>query len=135
VTGATTTNGIANTGDIATTTLTVTGDASVGGRMDVGTDVFVAGRGRGLQSQLDRHRSDIDTNTRGIAMVAAMTDATVLPGMTNAMDFNVAYFEGETGFSVSYARRINDNLQIKSAVASSNDFDEGVYRVGVSYQW
>jgi hypothetical protein len=104
--------------------------------------VFAAGRGIGLQQQVDSNRSnikqnrrDIKQNRRGIAMVAAMTDATVLPGMSNAMDFNVSYYEENAGFAVSYARRINDNLQLKGSVATSHDFEEAVLRGGVSYQW
>ena len=77
----------------------------------------------------------IDTNTRGIAMVAAMTNTSVAPDMKQAVDFNVANFEGETGFGLGYAYRVNDNLQIQSAAASTNDMDESVVRVGLSYQW
>lgn len=77
----------------------------------------------------------IDTNTRGIAMVAAMTNTSVAPGMKQAVDFNVANFEGETGFGLGYAYRVNENLQIQSAAASTNDMDESVVRVGLSYQW
>jgi hypothetical protein len=55
--------------------------------------------------------------------------------MSNAMDFNVSYYEENAGFAVSYARRINDNLQLKGSVATSHDFEEAVLRGGVSYQW
>jgi len=77
----------------------------------------------------------IDTNTRGIAMVAAMTNTSVAPGMKQAVDFNVANFEGETGFGLGYAYRVNENLQVHSAAASTNDMGESVVRVGLSYQW
>ena len=80
-------------------------------------------------------RSRIDTNTRGIAMVAAMTNTSVAPGMKQAVDFNVANFEGETGFGLGYAYRVNENLQVQGAAASTNDMEDSVVRVGLSYQW
>ena len=88
-----------------------------------------------LQNQINNNKRDIETNTRGIAMVAAMTNTTVLPGNTQAIDFNLSHFEGETGFGFGYARAINPNLQLKVAAASTTDLDESVIRVGVSYQW
>ena len=87
------------------------------------------------RNNIARNRRDIETNTRGIAMVAAMTNTTVLPGNTQAIDFNLSHFEGETGFGFGYARAINPNLQLKVAAASTTDLDESVIRVGVSYQW
>ncbi|MBT8036640.1 MAG: YadA C-terminal domain-containing protein [Verrucomicrobiae bacterium] len=86
-------------------------------------------------SRIASNKRDIQTNTRGIAMVAAMTNTTVLPGNTQAVDFNLSHFEGETGFGFGYARAINPNLQLKISVASTTDFDESVVRAGVSYQW
>ena len=82
-----------------------------------------------------RNADDIETNTRGIAMVAAMTNTTVLPGNCHAIDFNLAHFEGETGFAFGYAHAVNPNLQLKISAASTTDFDESVVRAGVSYQW
>ena len=82
-----------------------------------------------------RLRSDIDQNTRGIAMVAAMTNTTVEAGKCHGLDFNVAQFQSETGMSFGYAHRINENLQIHAAAASTTDFDEAVGRIGLSYQW
>jgi hypothetical protein len=77
----------------------------------------------------------IDTNTRGIAMVAAMTNTTVQPGMKQAVDVNMAQFEGETGFAFGYSYRVNQNLQIQGAGASTTDLEESVVRLGMSYQW
>ena len=82
-----------------------------------------------------RLRSDIDQNTRGIAMVAAMTNTTVEAGKCHGLDFNIAQFQSETGMSFGYAHRINENLQIHAAAASTTDFDEAVGRIGLSYQW
>jgi hypothetical protein len=80
-------------------------------------------------------RNDIDTNTRGIAMVAAMTNTTIQPGMTHGVDFNISQFESETGFAFGYAHRINENVQVHGSAASTTDFDESVGRLGVSYPW
>ena len=161
VNGATTLNGGLNvTGGTTTDTLTVTGastftgiatfqndinaqqDINVGGRINVAEDVFVGGRAQGLQAQTDansaaiaNNRRDIEKNRRGIAMVAAMTQSTVLPGMTHALDANVAHFEGKTGMAISYSRRINENVQLNLAGASTTDFKESVIRGGVGVQW
>jgi hypothetical protein len=80
-------------------------------------------------------RNDIDTNTRGIAMVAAMTNTTIRDGMTQGVDFNISQFEGETGFAFGYAHKINENMQLHGAAASTTDFEESVGRLGVSFQW
>jgi hypothetical protein len=80
-------------------------------------------------------RNDIDTNTRGIAMVAAMTNTTIRDGMTQGVDFNISQFESETGFAFGYARKINENVQLHGAAASTTDFEESVGRLGVSFQW
>ncbi len=77
----------------------------------------------------------IDKNSRGIAMVAAMTNTTINPGMCQAVDFNMAQFDGQTGFAFGYSYKINENLQLHTAGASTTDFEEVVARLGVSYQW
>jgi hypothetical protein len=80
-------------------------------------------------------RAGIDENTRGIAMVAAMTNTRVEAGKTHGVDFNMAQFQSETGFAFGYANRLNDNVQLHTSVASTTDFDESVVRVGVAVQW
>ena len=87
------------------------------------------------QAADSRLRSDIEQNTRGIAMVAAMTNTKVEAGKRHGVDFNIAQFQSETGMSFGYANRINENLQIHAAAASTTDFDETVGRIGLSYQW
>ena len=82
-----------------------------------------------------RLQSNIDENTRGIAMVAAMTNTTVDIGKTHGVDFNMAQFQSETGFAFGYANRINENVQVHTSVASTTDFDESVVRLGVAVQW
>jgi hypothetical protein len=88
-----------------------------------------------LQSQISTNRADIDRNARGIAMVAALTHTTVLPGMTHALDVSAAHFEGETGMAISYSRRIKEGVQINFGAASTTDFDESVVRGGIGWQW
>ncbi|MBM4152256.1 MAG: hypothetical protein FJ220_01870, partial [Kiritimatiellaceae bacterium] len=124
-------------------------DVNIDGRLDVADDVYVAGNPIGLQSQLNSqaatlaqhgntlrsHGKQIDQNTRGIAMTAALTHTTVLPGMKNALDVSAAYFDGEEGLAFSYSRRISENVQLNTAAGSTADFEEGVVRVGVGVQW
>ena len=80
-------------------------------------------------------RAGIDENTRGIAMVAAMTNTRVEAGKTHGVDFNMAQFQSETGFAFGYANRVNENVQVHGSLASTTDLDESVVRVGVSVQW
>ena len=108
----------------------------------VATENYVDAADARLQEQIDtnvrdiaKNREDIDANTRGIAMVAALQHTTVLPGMTNALDISAAHFEGETGMALNYARRINENVQINFGAASTTDFDESVIKAGVGIQW
>jgi len=82
-----------------------------------------------------RNREDIESNTRGIAMVAALQTQTVLPGMTQALDLSAAHFEGETGLAINYSRRINDNVQINFGAATTSDGDESVVKAGIGWQW
>jgi hypothetical protein len=79
--------------------------------------------------------SNIERNARGIAMVAALTHTTVLPGMTHALDISAAHFEGETGMAVSYSRRVQEGVQINFGAAATTDFDEAVVRGGIGFQW
>lgn len=122
--------------------LQISRDAAVGRSLYVTDDVYVGGRTEGLQSQIDRNRGhiednadDIDTNRRGIAMVAAMTNTKIEPGKKQALDYNISYFEGEAGLGIGYGYRINDMMQLNFAGSSTFDFEEAVGRVGISMQW
>jgi hypothetical protein len=112
-------------------------------------DIFIDGN-PGVQAQLDilnqsssanfanaiaSNKRSIEQNARGIAMVAALQHTTVLPGMSQALDVSAAHFEGETGMSINYARRINENVQINFGAASTDDFDESVIKAGIGFQW
>jgi len=117
-------------------------DVIVNNDLYVGGDVFVNGRTQGLQEQVDANRAairsnkkDIQRNTRGIAMVAAMTHTTVLPGMENALDVSTAHFEGKTGLAISYSRRVNDHVQLNFGAATTTELDESVVRAGIGVQW
>ena len=88
-----------------------------------------------LQTQINTNHAAIDRNTRGSAMVAALTHTTVLPGMTHALDISAAHFEDETGMALSYSRRISDGVQVNFGTASTTDFEEAVVRAGIGFQW
>jgi hypothetical protein len=128
-------------GDLQDIDFLVENGLFVNGEM-VATENYVDAADARLQAQIDtnvrdiaKNREDIETNTRGIAMVAALQHTTVLPGMTNALDISAAHFEGETGMALNYARRINENVQINFGAASTTDFDESVIKAGVGIQW
>ena len=80
-------------------------------------------------------RNSIDRNTRGIAMVAALQTPVVSAGKTQAVNFGVATFDGQTGLAGGYAYRINQSLQVNISASSTSDFKESVVRGGVNYEW
>jgi hypothetical protein len=151
-------------GDIASTTgVDESKDIRVANDLYVDGDIFIDGN-LGVQAQLDilnqsssanfanaiannstaiannstaiaSNKLSIERNARGIAMVAALQHTTVLPGMSHALDVSAAHFEGETGMSLNYARRINENVQINFGAASTDDFDESVIKAGIGVQW
>ena len=144
-------------GDIASTTgVDESKNIRVANDLNVDGDVFIDGN-LGVQAQLDilnqsssgnfanaiasnstaiaSNKRSIEQNARGIAMVAALQHTTVLPGMSQALDVSAAHFEGETGMSINYARRINENVQINFGAASTDDFDESVIKAGIGFQW
>lgn len=144
-------------GDIASTTgVDESKDIRVANDLKVDGDIFIDGN-LGVQAQLDilnqsssanfanaiannstaiaSNKRSIERNARGIAMVAALQHTTVLPGMSHALDVSAAHFEGETGMSLNYARRINENVQINFGAASTDDFDESVIKAGIGVQW
>ncbi|OUX37888.1 MAG: hypothetical protein CBE26_02240, partial [Kiritimatiellaceae bacterium TMED266] len=86
------------------------------------------------ERQIAVNTEEIQANRRGIAMAAALTHTTILPGNSHALDVSAATFEGETGFAVNYSGRINDNTQINFGAAGTTD-GEGIYRGGVGVQW
>ena len=126
------------TDTIATTSgdLTLDADVNITGDLNIaGLTGDVASRINSNSSRIASNKEDIEQNTRGIAMVAALQHTTVLPGMNNAFDLSAAHFEGETGLALNYARRINENVQINFGAASTTDFDESVIKAGIGVQW
>ena len=121
---------VTNGSDLLIDGVSVATDADVAAEVIARSEADAA-----LQTQIDVNRADIDRNARGIAMVAALTHTTVLPGMTHALDISAAHFEGETGMAVSYSRRVKEGVQINFGAASTTDFDESVVRAGIGYQW
>ena len=129
--------------DEATDTIsTSSGDINLDADVDITGDLTIAGltgdvasRINNNSSRIESNQENIEQNTRGIAMVAALQHTTVLPGMTNAFDLSAAYFEGETGLALNFARRLSDNVQINFGAASTTDFDESVIKAGIGVQW
>ena len=121
---------VTNGSDLLIDGVSVATDADVAAEVIARSEADAA-----LQTQIDVNRADIDRNARGIAMVAALTHTTVLPGMTHALDISAAHFEGETGMAVSYSRRVKEGVQINFGAASTTDFEESVVRAGIGYQW
>jgi hypothetical protein len=135
--------------DTTDTISTTSGDLTLDAAVDITGDLTIAGLTGDVASRINSNSSaiannsnriesnkeNIERNTRGIAMVAALQHTTVLPGMTHALDIGAAHFEGETGMSLNYARRINENVQINFGAASTTDFDESVIKAGIGVQW
>jgi|GEM_PF-1561104 len=128
--------------DVTDTISTTSGDINLDADVDITGDLTIAGLTGDVASRINSNSSaiasnkdDIEQNSRGIAMVAALQHTTVLPGMTNAFDLSAAHFEGETGLALNFARRINENVQINFGAASTTDFDESVIKAGIGVQW
>ena len=87
------------------------------------------------ETRLISAESNIQRLNRGIAMTAALVTPTIESGNNNAVSFTAAGYEGDTGFSLGYARRISGGLSAHLAVASSDQFEETVVRGGVNFSW
>ena len=68
----------------------------------------------------------IDQNRKGIAMVAALTHSTVLPGKSHALDISAASFEGEMGVAINYSGRLDENTQINFGYSGTGLLDENI---------
>jgi hypothetical protein len=77
--------------------------------------------------------SDIAVNRDGIAMAAAISHSTILPGMTQALDISHASFEGSSAMSINYSRKVKEGVQINLSHASAGD--SHINKVGVGFQW
>ena len=77
----------------------------------------------------------ISDNRKGIAMVAALTHSTVLPGNSHALDISAASFEGETGIAINYSGRLDENTQVNFGYAGTGFFEDNIIRGGIGFQW
>jgi hypothetical protein len=87
------------------------------------------------QSNIEENRKGIEENRKGIAMVAAMTHTTLLPGNDKAMDIGVGYFRSESAYSINYAGRLNENVQLNFSAASTSSFKDSAVRCSLGFQW
>ena len=72
-------------------------------------------------------------NRDGIAMAAAISHSTILPGKTQALDIAHASFEGSSAMSINYSRKVAEGIQINLSHASAGD--SHISKVGVGFQW
>lgn len=88
-----------------------------------------------LRTSIEQNQSDIETNRKGIAMVAAMTHTTLLPGNSKALDIGIGYFESESAYSINYAGRLNENVQVNFSAASTSGLKDSAVRCSLGFQW
>ena len=88
-----------------------------------------------LRASIDQNQSDIEENRKGIAMVAAMTHTTLLPGNDKALDIGVGYFRSESAYSINYAGRLNENVQLNFSAASTSAFKDSAVKCSLGFQW
>ena len=87
------------------------------------------------RADISRNTSDIQRNREGIAMVAAMTHTTLLPGNDVALDIGIANFESETAYSINFARRVKEGVQVNLSAASTSGLSDAVVRGSIGFQW
>ena len=68
-------------------------------------------------------------------MVAAMTHTTLLPGKDKALDIGVGYFRSESAYSINYAGRLNENVQLNFSAASTSAFKDSAVKCSLGFQW
>ena len=88
-----------------------------------------------LRTSINANQSNIEEKRKGIAMVAAMTHTTLLPGNDKAMDIGVGYFRSESAYSINYAGRLNENVQLNFSAASTSSFKDSAVRCSLGFQW
>ena len=77
--------------------------------------------------------ADINMNRDGIAMAAAISHSTILPGNKQALDISTAEFEGSSAISINYSRKVTQGVQINFSHASGGD--SHINKLGVGIQW
>lgn len=153
VTGATTTAGIANTGNISTTTLTSTGNTTLGSgsgsSLTFGSSTgnsTVSFNNNRLQNVADgvaatdavnkRQLDKVETNlSRGIASVTAMANLPAVdPGKKFNMGLGVGSYNGENAASIGFQSRIDNSTVLKVSAASSDKGDAAFGAgIGISF--
>ena len=86
-----------------------------------------------LDGKISINSADIAVNRDGIAMAAAISHSTILPGKTQALDIAHASFEGSSAMSINYSRKVAEGIQINLSHASAGD--SHISKVGVGLQW
>ncbi len=107
--------------DTAETTRATAAEAALGTRVSANEALLV------------RHSEALRTLRRGVAMAAALQTPVLQPGKDNAASFGASSFDGQGGFAVGYARRVNDSASVNLAVATSGS--ETIVRGGVNVAW
>ena len=98
----------------------------------------ITANAQAIQSNAEKIQANaemISDNRKGIAMVAALTHSTVLPGNSHALDISAASFEGETGIAINYSGRLDENTQVNFGYAGTGLFEENIIRGGIGFQW
>lgn len=89
-----------------------------------------------LESLVGGVSSLVDTNRReangGIAAAMAMGGAMIIPDKSVTINFNLATYRGQQGFSGSIAGRVSPNVYVTAGVAGSTVKGSTGGRVGVA---
>jgi hypothetical protein len=146
VAGATSTTSIVNSGNITTATLTTTGDAKIGGNLDMDggrisnladpeklSDAATKGY---VDAGLSKAFKEIDQNTQGIAIAMAMAGLSLPEGKNFALGANMGFFEDKQAIAIQAAIRISPNVTVTGGFGTGvQDMNTTGGRVGVQAAW
>jgi autotransporter adhesin len=131
---------------VTTGVLTVTGNASIGGTLNINNNRII-NVGDGVEPsdavnlrQLQRtetHISDLRKESRGgIASVAALVGIPVTPfGSDGALGVAVGSYKGESSVAISGSRQVNDKATIKLGISTPSGNNGVVGSFGVGIKW
>jgi len=131
---------------LTTGVLTVTGNASIGGNLNMNNN-RITNVGDGVEQtdainmrQLQRtetHISDLRKESRGgIASVAALVGIPVTPvGSDGALGVAVGSYKGESSLAISGSRQVNDKATIKLGISTPSGNNGVVGSFGVGIRW
>ena len=120
VTGLSTTNGIANTGNVGT---------------DAVNKNYVDQSMAFANTRLDRAFGEIEENTGGIAIAIAMGGLALPEGKTFAISGNFGFYDGHQAFAAQTAIRLNDTFALTGGVGIGFNNSKAGGRVGVQAAW